>query len=54
MITFLFGLVGAGIGAFQARRRKGALPDILQYAAVYGIIGLLLGLFLTIVVARVA
>ncbi len=52
MIVILAALVGAGLGAFQARRRKGNTADILQYAAVYAIIGALLGLFGSILIAR--
>jgi len=45
----LAGLVaGALIGALTARRRGGNRLDMAQYGAVWGIIGALAGLFLTI------
>ena len=50
----IFGILsGAGLGAFQARKRKGNLADTLQYGAVYAMIGGLSGLALTILIHRV-
>ncbi|WP_395540420.1 hypothetical protein [Neotabrizicola sp. sgz301269] len=46
-----FGL-GAILGALTARRRGGKAADMAQYAAAYGIAFALLGLFLTIAIAR--
>lgn len=46
-----FGL-GAILGALSARRRGGKAADLAQYAAAYGIAFGLLGLFLTILIAR--
>jgi len=49
----LAGLVaGAVLGALSARRRGGNRLDIAQYAAVWGIIGGLVGLFATIGIER--
>jgi hypothetical protein len=49
MIFPLGGLVvGAGLGALMAARRGGRLPDLLQWAAVCGIILGLAGLVLMI------
>lgn len=45
-------VLGAGWGAFLARRRKGRGVDIAQYAGVYGIIFALLGVFITVILAR--
>ena len=52
MIPIVTGILGAGLGAMQARKRKGTTPDLLQWAAVWGIIGALLGLFVAIALAR--
>lgn len=51
----LAGMIFGGIGgALLARRRKGKLADIAQYAFVYAMIFALLGLFVTIFVHRAA
>ena len=50
VIAGLFG--GALIGAGTARKRNGNLPDMAQYAAVYGIAFGLIGLFVTIFLER--
>jgi F0F1-type ATP synthase assembly protein I len=47
-------VLGAAIGAFTARQRGGKPLDMLQYAAGYGIAFLLLGLFATILIDRMA
>ncbi|MEM6579296.1 MAG: hypothetical protein AAF678_12470 [Pseudomonadota bacterium] len=54
MFVAVGGCFGAVLGALIARRRKGAWPDILQYAFVYFLIFSLLGLFVTIFVHRAA
>lgn len=47
------GLIGgAAWGALHARKRGGNRKDMAQYAAVYGIIFGLLGLFATIALER--
>lgn len=49
----LAGLVlGVVIGAMTARKRGGKALDMAQYAAGYGIAFTLLGLFVTIFLAR--
>jgi hypothetical protein len=49
----LAGLVlGAVWGGQTARRRGGNRLDIAQYATVWGIIGALVGLFVTIALER--
>ncbi len=54
MLLATIGLVlGALLGAYVARRRKGVLADMLQFAAVYGLVFALAGLFLSIVILRV-
>ncbi|MBT0957101.1 apolipoprotein acyltransferase [Alphaproteobacteria bacterium KMM 3653] len=52
MIVLIAALAGAFIGAAQARRRKGARLDMLQYGAVYAIAFALLGLIVTIAIER--
>jgi hypothetical protein len=47
-------VLGVLLGAFTAKRRGGKPADIAQYAAVYGIVFGILGLFLTILVERLA
>lgn len=45
-------LLGAVGGGFRARSRGGKPADIAQYAAVYGILFGLIGLFITIILDR--
>ncbi|WP_333830163.1 hypothetical protein [Pararhodobacter sp.] len=45
-------IIGALIGAANARKRNGSGLDITQYAAVGGIIGGILGMFATIGIER--
>lgn len=49
----LLGLViGAALGVFLAWRRKGNRLDMLHYAAVLGLIGLIVGTFVGVFVLR--
>ena len=49
----LFGLaIGAARGALIAGRRKGNRLDILHYAGVFGLIGLIAGTFVGMVLLR--
>jgi hypothetical protein len=52
MIYIPMGLLGIAIGALTAKRRKGSVLDILQYAAGYGIAFALMGLIATIALDR--
>ncbi len=52
MLPILTAIAGAILGALTARRRGGKGFDIAQYAAVWAIIGGLLGLVALIVLAR--
>lgn len=52
MIIIIAALIGAIIGGIMARRRKGRMADILQYATVYAMLFGLIGLFVTILIAR--
>ena len=45
---FLFG----GYGAMRARKAGGKTPDILQYAASFGFLGMIVGVLLAIVLTR--
>lgn len=45
MANILGLLIGAALGAFIAWRRKGNRLDMLHYAGVMGLIGLILGTF---------
>ena len=52
MLPILTALAGAVMGALAARRRRGVALDMAQWAAVWAIIGGLLGLLALIVLAR--
>ena len=52
MIVVVAALVGSVWGGLLARRRGGNRKDIAQYAAVFGIIGGVLGVFVTLVLER--
>jgi F0F1-type ATP synthase assembly protein I len=54
MIVIAGLVLGAALGALQARRRGGKPLDMAHHAAVYGIAGALAGMLATIVLARVA
>lgn len=52
MIVFAVALAGAIWGALLARRRGGNRLDMAQYGAGYAILFALVGLVVTIVIAR--
>ena len=52
MIVIVLGLIGAIIGGMTAKKRKGAVADIAQYASGYGIAFALLGLILTLILDK--
>lgn len=52
MIVIAGLIVGAVIGAAHAKRKGGNRLDVLQYAAVFAIIGAITGMFLTIAIDR--
>ncbi|GLS87817.1 hypothetical protein GCM10010873_27910 [Cypionkella aquatica] len=52
MIVLAGLVIGAALGAFNARRRGGRKLDMLQYGAAYAICFALVGLFLTIFLSR--
>ncbi len=47
-------VIGAALGALTAKRQGGRRLDMLQYAAGYAIAFMLLGLFATIFIDRMA
>ena len=52
MIIAFGAILGAGLGAFTAHRRRGNLADILQYAFVYFLIFTMLAVFLNLILQR--
>ena len=52
MIVLFGAILGAVIGSLLARRRKGKVADILQYAFVYALMFALAGMFVTLFVHR--
>ena len=54
MIVIGGAVIGAIYGALLARRRKGTRADMFQYGAGFAIAFALLGLFLTILIDRLA
>ena len=55
MIIPLIGIIlGAIAGAFSARQRGGKTLDLLQWAAVLGMIGGLVGMFVLVFIERAA
>lgn len=52
MIVLAGFLLGAAWGAMTAKRRGGTRADMAQYAAGFGIAFALVGVFLTIALAR--
>ena len=54
MIVIAAMVLGAVVGAITAARRGGRKLDMLQYAAGFGIAFTIAGLFLTILIERLA
>lgn len=52
MMMIVFPVFGAITGALIARKRGGSKLDMAQYAGVMFIIGAVLGIFATILLAR--
>ena len=53
MIPILSFLAGAAIGLYRATKRGGTKADIAWYAAIHGIIGLIVGTLIAVLVIRV-
>lgn len=54
MIVILLAIGGAIWGGLTARKRRGNRKDIAQYAAGYGLAFTIVGMFLTILIDRLA
>jgi heme A synthase len=54
MIVIGLAILGAIIGGITARKRQGNRKDIAQYAAGYGMAFLIVGMFLTVIIDRIA
>ncbi|WP_170478012.1 hypothetical protein [Ruegeria arenilitoris] len=52
LVVFGLAVAGALLGVRAARKRNGSGADIAQYAAGYGIAFALIGLVLSLVIAR--
>ena len=52
MIFYASTIIGAAYGAFLAKRRGGKGLDMLQYAAGFGILFAIIGLFITLGINR--
>ncbi len=52
MASLIGFVIGACLGALVAKQRKGNLLDILQYAAIFGMVLALLALFGSIIALR--
>ncbi len=52
MIVIFLGVLGALIGGFTARKRKGNRKDIAQYAAGYAMAFMIVGLVVTVLIDR--
>lgn len=54
MIVIGLALLGIIIGGMTARKRHGNRKDIAQYAVGYGMAFLIVGMFLTVIIDRLA
>ncbi|UWR20925.1 apolipoprotein acyltransferase [Sulfitobacter sp. S190] len=54
MIVIGFAVIGAIYGGLTARKRKGNRKDVAQYAAGFGLAFMIVGMFLTVIIDRVA
>jgi len=54
MIVITSAFLGALYGAFVARKRGGRGRDLAQYAAVHALIFTIFGVFITVIVTRMA
>lgn len=50
MLNFIGAVIGVGLGVLLAWRRGGNALDMLQYAAVFALIGFVLGTIVMLVV----
>ncbi|WP_299558459.1 apolipoprotein acyltransferase [uncultured Sulfitobacter sp.] len=54
MIVIGAAIIGAIVGGMTAKKRNGNRKDIAQYAAGYGLAFMILGMFATIIIDRMA
>ena len=54
MIVIGLAILGMIIGGLTAKKRRGNRKDIAQYAAGYGMAFLIAGMFLTVIIDRLA
>jgi len=54
MIVIGLAIIGAIIGGMTAKKRRGNRKDIAQYAAGYAMAFLIVGMFITVIIDRIA
>ena len=54
MVIFLSAILGALYGATVAKKRGGSGRDLAQYAAAHALIFTIIGVFVTVVITRMA
>mgnify|MGYP000107528823 FL=1 len=54
MIVIGLAIIGAIIGGTTAKKRRGNRKDIAQYAAGYAMAFLIVGMFITVIIDRIA
>ena len=54
MVIFLSAILGALYGAMVARKRGGSGRDLAQYAATHALIFTIIGVFVTVIITRLA
>ncbi|MEH6644887.1 apolipoprotein acyltransferase [Sulfitobacter sp.] len=54
MIVIGLAIIGALIGGMTARKRRGNRKDIAQYAIGYAMAFIIIGMFLTVIIDRLA
>ncbi len=52
MITIVAALLGAFYGAITAKKRGGSPLDMAQYGGAYALVFAVIGLFVSVIVAR--
>ncbi len=54
MVVFISAILGALYGAMVAKKRGGSGRDLAQYAAAHALIFTIIGVFVTVIVTRLA
>ena len=52
MIVIVAFIIGAALGTYRARTKKGNRLDVAQYATIYGLIFAIIGVFITIFLGK--